>query len=334
MPKISHVRGFKPWGWIVGTGMYLDDVTLKISGMIRKLNFVFLGILTIIGLLLFHNIRQTLALESERDEAEQSLRNSESRFRKLAENAPFGLTISDNMGKYEYINPQFTQLFGYTIAEVPDKQTWFEKAYPDPDYRQAVMKTWAEDIDELQSKGGTVERVFQVICKDHAQKTIRFRNVPIEEQRQFLTYEDVTAEEEARKGLLESRRKYQLLYKKSKMEEQLYRSLMESSADVIIIYDLDGKAQYVSRMFTELFGWSEKEVLFKRIPFLPDSEKNETRRIIDSLVREGVPCRNYETKRLTKKGNILEVSISASRYTDYKGRPAGILVIIRDIGEK
>ena len=334
VPKISHVRGFKPWGWIVGTGMYLDDVTLKISGMTRKLNFVFLGILTIIGLLLFHNIRQTLALESERDEAEQSLRNTESRFRKLAENAPFGLTISDNVGRYEYINPRFTQLFGYTIEEVLDKKSWFEKAYPDPDYRQTVMKTWAEDNYELQSKGGNAERVFQVTCKDHARKTIRFRNVPIENQKQFLTYEDITAEEEARQALLESGRKYKLLYKKSKMDEQLYRSLIESSADVIIICDLNGKAQYVSRMFTELFGWSEKEVLFKRIPFVPDSEKNETRRIIDVLVREGVPCRNYETKRLTKKGNCIEVSISASRYIDYKGSPAGILVIIRDIGEK
>ncbi len=150
VPKISHVRGFKPWGWIVGTGMYLEDVTLKIAGMTRKLNFVFLGILTIIGILLFYNIHQTLAVENERDKAEQALRNSESRFRKLAENAPFGLTISNNVGRYEYINPRFTNLFGYTIEEVPDKNTWFEKAYPDPDYRQAVMKTWAEDIDELQ----------------------------------------------------------------------------------------------------------------------------------------------------------------------------------------
>src|SRR5207302_1653183 len=24
--KISYVRGFEPWGWIIGTGIYLDDV--------------------------------------------------------------------------------------------------------------------------------------------------------------------------------------------------------------------------------------------------------------------------------------------------------------------
>jgi methyl-accepting chemotaxis protein len=26
VPKISYVRGFEPWGWIIGTGIYLDDV--------------------------------------------------------------------------------------------------------------------------------------------------------------------------------------------------------------------------------------------------------------------------------------------------------------------
>ncbi|MEN9464985.1 MAG: hypothetical protein RL217_1166, partial [Pseudomonadota bacterium] len=26
VPKVSYVREFKPWGWIVGTGLYLDDV--------------------------------------------------------------------------------------------------------------------------------------------------------------------------------------------------------------------------------------------------------------------------------------------------------------------
>jgi len=334
VPKLSHVRGFKPWGWIIGTGMYLEDVSEKMAGMTRKLNIVFLGILVLIGLLLFYNIRQTLAVEKERDEAEEALRESESRFRKLAETAPFGLTISDTEGEFEYINPRFTEIFGYTLKDVPDKKTWFEKAYPDLDYRKKVMQTWTRDSNDLQLKGGVSERIFQVTCKDGSHKTIRFRNVSIAKHKQSLTYEDITIQEEARQKLLENQKKYKLLYKKSKMEEHLYRSLIESSADAIIIYDLEGKAQYVSPTFTEIFGWSENEVLSRRIPFVPDSEKSETTRIIECVVSEGVPCRNFETKRLTKDGDIVEVSISASRYNDYKGNPAGMLVIIRDIAEK
>lgn len=334
VPKLSHVRGFKPWGWIIGTGMYLHDMSAKMAAMTRKLNTVFLGIFILIGLILFYNIRKTLAVEQERDKAGDALRESELKFRRLAETAPFGLTISDTEGKFEYINPRFTEIFGYTIKDVPDKKTWFEKAYPELDYRKQVMETWTRDSSELQLKGGVSERIFEVTCGDGSRKTIRFRNVSIAKQKQSLTYEDITVQEEARQKLLENQKKYKRLYKKSKMEEHLYRSLIESSADAIIIYDLDGNVQYISPTFTEIFGWPEEEVLSRRIPFVPDAEKAETISIIESVVREGIACRNFETKRLTMDGDIVEVSISASRYNDYQGNPAGTLVIIRDIAEK
>ena len=334
IPKLSHVRGFRPWGWIIGTGVYLDDVSARMAGMTRKLNIIFFGILVFIFLILLYNIRQTLSVERERNAAEEALRESELRFRRLAETAPFGLTISDTEGAFEYINPRFTEIFGYTISDVPDKKTWFEKAYPDPEYRKQVMETWMRDSRDLQVRGGISERIFQVSCKDGSQKTIRFRNVSIAKQKQSLTYEDITAQEEARQKLLDNQKKYKLLYKKSKMEEHLYRSLIESSADAIVIYDLEGNAKYVSPRFTEVFGWSEKDVLSKRIPFVPESEKAETSKIIESVVKGGIPCRNFETKRLTKDGDIIEVSISASCYNDYKGNAAGTLVIIRDVAEK
>ena len=48
VPKISYVKGFAPWGWLVGTGIYLDDVaaifwqelitTLVIGGLIALLS--------------------------------------------------------------------------------------------------------------------------------------------------------------------------------------------------------------------------------------------------------------------------------------------------------
>jgi two-component system cell cycle sensor histidine kinase/response regulator CckA len=334
VPKLSHVRDFEPWGWVIGTGMYLDDVSAKVAQVTRRLDTVFLSIFVLISLLCFYNIRQTLAVENERDEAERALRDSESRFRRLAETAPFGLTLSDVEGGFDYINPKFTEMFGYTSEEMPDKKAWFQKAYPDPVYRAQVKEVWTKDIEDLRSKGNAMEQVFQVTCKDGSKKMIRFRNVAIAEQKHSLTYEDITAQEEARIRLLESERKFKLLYKKCRMEDQLYRSLIESSADAIIIYDLDGKTQYVSPTFTETFGWTEKEVLSRRIPFVPDSEETESLKMSNRLLREGTPCRNFETRRFTKNGNIVEVSISASRYNDYQGNPAGMLVIVRDITEK
>ena len=36
-PKLSYVRAFKPWNWIVGTGVYVDDVGRQVAAAVRIL---------------------------------------------------------------------------------------------------------------------------------------------------------------------------------------------------------------------------------------------------------------------------------------------------------
>ncbi|MBL7048386.1 MAG: methyl-accepting chemotaxis protein [Nitrospira sp.] len=52
--KVSYVKLFKPWGWIVGSGIYIDDINKEIGGMRVK---VLVAMLSIIGILLFFIIR-------------------------------------------------------------------------------------------------------------------------------------------------------------------------------------------------------------------------------------------------------------------------------------
>jgi two-component system cell cycle sensor histidine kinase/response regulator CckA len=135
-------------------------------------------------------------------------------------------------------------------------------------------------------------------------------------------------------ALRESEEKFRRLYDESKRAEEVYRSLIHSSADAIVIYDLEGRAKYVSPTFTRIFGWALDEVEGKRIPFLPESEKETCMSLIRDLIEKGTSCHSFETKRYTKDGRILDVSLSASRYDDHEGRPAGMLVMLRDISDR
>ncbi len=36
-PKESYVKGFTPWGWVIGTGIYTDDVRAEIDRLERNL---------------------------------------------------------------------------------------------------------------------------------------------------------------------------------------------------------------------------------------------------------------------------------------------------------
>lgn len=106
---------------------------------------------------------------------------------------------------------------------------------------------------------------------------------------------------------------------------------ISSSADAIIIYDLDGNVKYVSNSFTRLFGWTKEELLGKRIPFVPETERDVSLAHINRLIQDGESVSGFETKRITKDGAVLDVNISSSRYLDHRGEPVGILVILRDI---
>lgn len=134
--------------------------------------------------------------------------------------------------------------------------------------------------------------------------------------------------------LHENQESFKKLYEESKRRENLYVSLLNSSADAIVIYDMEGRAQHVSPSFTRIFGWTFEEVEGRRIPFVPEPEMERSMVIIRGLIRDGTPCSSFETKRFTKDGRILDISISASRCRDHEGNPAGLLVILRDITDR
>lgn len=57
--KISYVEGFKPWGWVIGTGVYIDDlIASRNSYAVRSLSLaaVVLGIIIAISVLISKNI--------------------------------------------------------------------------------------------------------------------------------------------------------------------------------------------------------------------------------------------------------------------------------------
>ena len=108
------------------------------------------------------------------------------------------------------------------------------------------------------------------------------------------------------------------------------QAIFEQLVDAIVIYDLEGNATYINKAFENIFGWSRKELLGKRIDFVPDENHAETIEAARRLYREGkVPL--LETRRFTKEKQILDIHISASRLDEGEGKPVGMLVILRDV---
>ena len=118
--------------------------------------------------------------------------------------------------------------------------------------------------------------------------------------------------------------------KNLRQSEQRYRSLLESSPDPVVVYDMQGFATYVNPAFEQTFGFSREELLGKQIDFVPEESWPETRAAIESML-SGNKIHLFETRRLTKSGQVLDVQLSSTIYHDSDGRPTGNIVTLRDI---
>jgi len=137
---------------------------------------------------------------TEHERTEEALRKSEEKFRTLVTSAPIGLSFIAKDGTYEYVNPKFVEMFGYTAGDVPKGKKWFEKAYPDPEYRKKVVACWIEDVKG--TKVGEIRpRGFTVTCKDGSEREILFRTTTLTDGRKLVTHEDITERKRAEEAL-------------------------------------------------------------------------------------------------------------------------------------
>lgn len=116
-PKESYVQGFAPWGWVVGTGMYVDDVRTELAGIRRKLVRICAGVAGLVGVVLAYLLLQGVRAERKRSDAEEALRESNERYRLLIEASTEGTLLVEN-GRCCYANPTFRSLVGYPEAEI------------------------------------------------------------------------------------------------------------------------------------------------------------------------------------------------------------------------
>jgi two-component system sensor kinase FixL len=115
--------------------------------------------------------------------------------------------------------------------------------------------------------------------------------------------------------------------------EQRHRTVLEASPDPVVVYDMDGKCTYVNPAFTRVFGWTPEERLGKKLDYVPDENWPETEVMINK-VKAGESFSDVGSRRHTKDGRTLDVSVSAGIYVDRDGAPVGSVHILRNITKR
>jgi PAS domain S-box-containing protein len=111
-------------------------------------------------------------------------------------------------------------------------------------------------------------------------------------------------------------------------------AIVESSDDAIISKDLDGSIRSWNRGAQRLFGYTAEEIMGKHISTLAASDRVDEIPVILDRIRRGERVDHYETKRKTKDGKILTVSLTVSPIRDATGAVIGASKVARDITER
>ena len=257
-----------------------------------------------------------------RERVEQQARDSERRLQRLMENSPMGISVTTTQGEVEYLNKKFSELFGYTLNDIPTLDRWWSLAFPDPRVARQVKSEWFTAIRDARDKGteaAPAER--EVTCKDGEIRVIDFRKTVVGNQ-VIHTFLDVTEIRRQEEALIESEQMFRLLSEQSLMSVAVLQ-------DGVYKYANEAMSDLCEYPLNEISNWSPDEFLEVVHP--------EDRTLVMAQARMkqyGDPRQttHYAFRIVTKAGTTKWVEIY-SKTVQFKGRPANLLTML-DITER
>jgi PAS domain S-box-containing protein len=122
----------------------------------------------------------------------------------------------------------------------------------------------------------------------------------------------------------------------SKTEDarQALAAIVESSQDAIFRKTLDGVIESWNAGAQSIYGYRPEEIIGQPVSTLaPPDRKDEIRYILERI-SSGERVEHFSTKRVTKDGRTIDVSLSISPVYDDGGRVVGAATIARDITQQ
>ncbi len=207
---------------------------------------------------------------------------------------PTAFCLLDENWEFQRVNNRFCELFDTEKKNLPDKplDELLSGTSLQEKLRDSLQWMEPDDIHHFSVNLTTDnDDVFNL--------SVRFRNTtPREDGHVSVWIEDISTRREYERRLEKTR---------GRLEK-----IIEITPVAIVGINPSSEIRIWNPAAEKLFGWSSKEVLGHSIPTVPDRLKDEHQSFREKVTR-GEGIRNVETKRLNKKGEEIDVLLSASR---------------------
>ena len=246
-------------------------------------------------------------LSREKEKVLQSLAERNTYIETILENLPIGLAVNKiKEGTATYMNPKFSEIYGWPPETLTNITHFFERIYPDETYREKIRKQVMIDVES-----GIPERMhweeIEITTSTGEKKIVNARNIPVFNQNLMIsTVEDVTEK------------------KRFQKERDM---LFDTSVDLLSISSFDGYFKSINQAWIKTLGWTEEELFAKPwIDFVYPEDKEKTFEKAHEF-QDGKAAISFNNRYVTKSGEYRWLSWNAIPMPEEKL----IFAVARDI---
>ncbi len=292
--RLKHADGH--YIWVETIGNFALDADGKIAGVILDVRDI-----------------------TDRKQAEEKMRESEERYRLIAENMYDMIRLVDTQGTNIYSSPSHKAVLGYSPEERVGKSS-FEVVHPDD--MGNVQQIFAEAL--VESKPARVE--YRARHADgHYVWIETISNFIYDDSGQIaggvLSSRDITDRRQTEEKLRKS--------------EERYRTIIEGMEDGFFEVDLTGRFTALNEAICRIVQLPADELIgMSTFDYTSPQTEKKLYHTFSNVFRTGEPAdvEDYEIIRRDGSKRILELSASMMR--DEKGEPVGFRGIVRDVTKR
>jgi PAS domain S-box-containing protein len=226
-------------------------------------------------------------------QVEEALRHSKKQLLSLMDAMPVALSWTDEQGNIQYSNRKFRKLFGYTLADMPTVEQWFQLAYPDEEYRHTVASDWQAVVENAQNSEPEIAPIqVTITCKDGSTRYVDIIGTLLHD-RILAVFNDLTERKKMDKQL------------------QLMQRWVEQSDDLFFWVGGDSRILYVNRAVCHSLGYTKDEFRTMKVGDFDLEVTREAWPDFTQKLREQGSYR-FETRMRKKNGQVFPVEISAN----------------------
>jgi PAS domain S-box-containing protein len=257
---------------------------------------------------------------TERKEAEEALRESEARYKEVADNAQEWIWEVDEEGLYRHSSPAVEKILGYSPEELVGKLHFYDLFAPD--VREELK---AKALALTRSHEAIRNLVNPNIHKNNSRVILETSGIPVYDANgTFAGYRgtdlDITGRKLAEDRLTES--------------EEKFHSLVETSPNIIWEIDMKGKIRYISSSVVAILGYTPEELVGKATrDLITDEGKSVSRQAIAQIKSSGNIPSSIEIPVRHRDGHRVILEIRPSR-TGVQGVTNGFRGVAIDITER